>query len=182
MTTDIEVPAPTRKVYKLWDDQCKEKALAFCREHGKHPALMAKAAGVSLETLRVYLKKDQDFAQQVQEIVEQGNMELEAEARRRAMDGVTRKKYDKEGNLLEEEQVYSDRLMEKLLEANNPEKFRPKEAGGGAQIAGGVLLVPVAVAKDSSPEELSKKLESLSDFQARLEDEGERSMRDVSPT
>jgi len=49
---------------------------------------------------------------------------LEDEARRRAVDGVVkREKRDGDGNLLEREIVYSDKLLELLLKASNPSKY-----------------------------------------------------------
>jgi hypothetical protein len=39
------------------------------------------------------------------------------------VEGVVRKRYDKDGNILSEEVVYSDSLLALLLKANKPEKF-----------------------------------------------------------
>ncbi len=170
---------PTRKEYGRFDEAAKERVKAFVRDHGKFLRLMAQAANVSYQTICHYLKNDVEFRDEIEAIIEQRNIELEQEARRRAVEGVTRKKYDKDGNLIEEEQVYSDRLMEKLLEANNPEKFRPQRDGGSAAISGGVLLIPVA-SIPNDPSEISNRLTQLTDLQQRLQEEGERSEGDRS--
>jgi hypothetical protein len=182
MTTETETIVlepeiiPTRKPYTLWDDSMKEKVLRFARQHGRHMALMAKVAGISPNVLRQRLKEDQSFQDDLDAVLEERNVELETEARRRAMEGVTRRKYDKDGRLLEEEQVFSDTLMVKLLEADNPQKFgRQRDQGVGA-IAGGVLLIPVKMEgeRSSDPESLAKRLEDLSAFQDDLRREAEK--------
>jgi len=181
MTTETEIILeaeiiPTRKEYRKWDEEAKARVLSFVREHGRHHALMAKVAGISRETLRVKIKEDPEFADEIEAILDERNVELEREARRRAMEGVTRRKYDKDGRLLEEEQVFSDTLMVKLLEAENPGKFgRQRDQGVGA-ISGGVLLIPVKMEGEGSndPEALAKRLEDLSAFQDDLRREAEK--------
>lgn len=169
---------PTRKEYSFWDEKARDRAIAHVRAHGKYPSLMAKAAGVSYQTLRHYLKEDQEFADLVQAALDERNLELETEARRRAVEGVTRKKWDKDGNLLEEEKVYSDRLMEKLLEANDPSKFRPREKDGGTNAVGGVLLIPIVTdGSVSDPQRLMDRLAELSEGQRILQENGERAER-----
>lgn len=176
MTTDLE-SALIRKEYRFWDDKAKKRVLDFVREHGRRPALMAKVAGVSYETLRQYLKNDEAFRDEIEAIVDERNCELEAEARRRAMEGSVRKKYDREGNLIEEEQIFSDTLMVKLLEANDPSKFRPQKEGGASSFTGGVLLIPMKGDRsiESDPSALMKRLEDLSDFQNDLREKAEGS-------
>lgn len=170
-------PVITRKEYRYWDDECKERVLAFVRKHGRRPALMAKVAGVSMETLRVKIKEDESFRDEIEAIIDERNAEMEAEAWRRAMEGTTRKKFDKDGNLLEEEQVFSDTLMVKLLEANDPSKFRPQKDAGGPGFTGGVLLIPVRGDRsdETDPSSLMKRLEDLSSFQDDLRQKAEGS-------
>lgn len=179
MTDETEIMAgepsiiPTRKAYTYWTDERADKAVAFARQNGSHMGLIAQAAGVSREVLRDRLKNDPSFKDRFDDALEERNLELETEARRRAVAGVTRRKYDKDGNLLEEEQVYSDRLMEKLLEADMPERFRDKSNPFHQGSVGGVLLIPlVPMEKALSAEDLSKRLEELSVVQDRLEREG----------
>lgn len=167
---------PTRKPYKIWDQGCKDRVLRFVAEHGYHHALCAKVAGVSQETLRLKLKDDEEFRDEVDALIDQQNIELEKEARRRAMEGVTRRKYDKDGRILEEEQIYSDALMQKLLEANNPKKFRQQRDQGSASFSGGVLLIPMKgdPSELTDPGKLAARLEDLSSFQDDLRREAER--------
>lgn len=67
---------------------------------------------------------DPEFAAEWRAAYDEGTDKLEAEAERRAVNGVPRLSYDKDGNLVREEQVYSDALMIFLLKARRPEKFR----------------------------------------------------------
>ena len=144
--------------------------IQFVRSSGYYPGLMAKVASVSRETIRLYIKEDPEFKAAIDDALEERNLELEQEARRRAVDGVIRKKYDKDGNILEEERVYSDRLMEKLLEADH-EKFKPKNPFAKDGGIGGVLLIPVIPADQAvSVTDLSARLEQLSVKQRTLEE------------
>lgn len=153
-----------------FDDAAKERVINFVRSSGYYPGLMAKVASVSRETIRLYMKEDPVFKAAIDDALEERNAELETEARRRAVEGVTRRKYDKDGNLLEEEQVYSDRLMERLLEADI-EKFKSKNPFAKDGGVGGVLLIPVIPAEKAvSIEDLSARLEKLSVTQRSLEE------------
>lgn len=67
--------------------------------------------------------------------------DLEAEARRRAKDGVLKDVYYK-GEIVGEERVYSDGLMVKLLEGAKPERYKPKQDSLPANIN---LKVGIAV-------------------------------------
>jgi hypothetical protein len=141
---------------------------------------MAQAAGVSRETLRVHIKDDPEFKEEIDNLVEQRNLSLEKAAHRRAVKGVIRNKYDKDGNLIEKERVYSDRLLEKLLEANNPEKFRPSRDQGGQAGIGGVLLIPMLTGPGTTdPAAIMDRLNQLSSDQHRLQTEGEGSFTKV---
>lgn len=157
---------PTRKDYVLVTPEKLKKVVDFVREHGKHHRLMAQLIGITRETLRQHLKNNEAFAEAIDLAMEERCKALEDEARRRAMVGVTRRKYDKNGQLLEEEQVYSDRLMERLLEADMPERFRPNR-GGQILETGGVLLIPVG-GPAMSPEEITQRLEKLTEVQTDL--------------
>lgn len=161
---------PTRKEYRHLGPEEKVKVVAFVRDHGYYIGLMAKCVGISRETLRVHMKNDLDFKADLDDALEERNAELETEARRRAVEGVERTKYDKDGNILEKERVYSDRLMEKLLEADN-EKFKAKNPFAKDGGIGGVLLIPVVPAEQAvSVTDLSARLERLSVKQRELED------------
>lgn len=63
---------------------------------------------------------------------------LEQAAITRHVDGVTSKRFDKDGNLISEEQVFSDRMGELLLKGHFPERYRDK-----IFVSGSVGLEPV---------------------------------------
>lgn len=72
------------------------------------------------------------FAAAWDEALEDANDLLEEEARRRAVEGVTRERYDKEGQLIAVETEYSDQLLTLLLKANKKSKFG--ERAGSANV------------------------------------------------
>lgn len=67
--------------------------------------------------------KDETFATEWATAYEEGSDALEAEAQRRAMEGVPRRQF-KDGELVREEIVYSDMLLVKLLGARRPSVFK----------------------------------------------------------
>lgn len=71
---------------------------------------------------------------------------LEQAAITRHVDGVVQKRYDKEGNLISEETVYSDRMGELLLKGHFPERFRDK-----IFVSGNVGLEPVDAFANLTP-------------------------------
>lgn len=89
-------------------------------------------AGVSVAKYRKALDDDPDFAEQVQEAKERAVDLLEVEARRRAVDGVTRHVYYK-GEVVGEQTEYSDSLLMFLLKANRPDKFGDKTTIKGSK-------------------------------------------------
>ena len=179
ISTELEPSIiPMRKEYVIFTDDLKRKVVDFVREHGRHVKLMARLVNVSPETIQEHFKRDPVFRDMVDEALAERNSELEAEARRRAIKGVTRKKWDKDGNLLEEEQVYSDRLMEKLLEADMPDRFRNANPFAKDGQVGGVLLIPVLKIGEGSAEDMQRRLDELSNVQRVLEDEGSSASRE----
>lgn len=80
---------------------------------------------------------------------------LEAEARRRAFEGVDKPVFYK-GKKVATVKEYSDRLLELLLRGERPEKFRDN-VKLDANVMGGVLVVP---AKMSVEEYLNQKAEN----------------------
>jgi len=100
-------------------------------------------------------KADEDFRRAWDEALEQAADHLEAEARRRALDGLLQKKFTKDGDPIIDpetgeqyvERVYSDTLLIFLLKGARPEKFRDRQqlehvgAGGEALPAPSVVNV-----------------------------------------
>lgn len=101
----------------------------------------ARAAGMSLRTVMQYVDADEAFAEEERLAQIEAADHLEEEARRRAVDGVTRMKVLGSGKNASfiEEQHYSDGLLTLLLKGAMPEKYaeRSKQelsGPGGAAI------------------------------------------------
>lgn len=112
----------------------------------------ATLAGINRTTF--YRRRDDDeaFAKAVSDALETACDSLELEARRRALAGVPRKKFDKGLPIIDPdtgeqyvEREYSDTLMIFLLKGHRPEKYRENvrhEVGGDG---GGPIKVQVYV-------------------------------------
>ena len=108
-----------------------EKFLAHLRETA-NVTESAAACGVSQRMVYTWKKKRVEFSRAWDEAVEVAIDALESEARRRALKGVERKKWTKDGRPLIDpvtgeqyvEREYSDVLLICLLNAHRPEKFR----------------------------------------------------------
>lgn len=118
-----------------------------------------RLSGLSRADVLARKRDDKPFAEAFEDARLEAVDELEAEARRRAVEGVEdlvihsgRPVYhcDAKGRYLTDElgtpipvikRQYSDKLLETLLKANAPEKFRENMKVDHA-VAGGVLLIP----------------------------------------
>ena len=88
-------------------------------------------AWIARKTFYLHRDSNPEFAAEVKAAIEAGIDKLEDEAHRRAHDGVERKKFhkgiairDPETGEAYVEREYSDRLLEMLLKAKRPEKYR----------------------------------------------------------
>ncbi len=97
-------------------------------------------------------KADKEFAEQWEFACETAADLLEASALQRAVHGVNEDVWykPKEGapEVIGHKTVYSDRLLETLLKANRPEKFRERHEVKHEGNKGGVLVVPATVPLD----------------------------------
>ena len=84
------------------------------------------AAGVSRQYAYLHRHESEKFAAEWEEAITQSIDLLEAEARRRAHEGVTKKIYY-QGDEIGEVQEYSDSLMMFLLRAHRPQKYRDNQ-------------------------------------------------------
>lgn len=84
-----------------------------------------KAAGISTATAYNTRKGDADFEAAWDVALEVAVDAMETEARRRAVDGITRAIYHK-GQVVGEEQVYSDGLLQFLLKGRRRSVFGDK--------------------------------------------------------
>lgn len=102
--------------------EVRAKFLDGLRE-GLTPKRAAEAAGVGRTTVFTWRRTDTVFAQQWEDAYDEGTDLLEEEAQRRAVQGVSRPVYQG-GELVGHVQEYSDTLMNIMLQARRPAKFR----------------------------------------------------------
>lgn len=102
----------------------KARFLRLLRDTGS-VRVSAEAVGFTTGTMKRHRELDSEFDELWQEAIDDNNDALEQEARRRAITGVTRQKVlgFKDDYEIVDEQHYSDPLLIRLLEANNPAKF-----------------------------------------------------------
>jgi hypothetical protein len=94
--------------------------------------LSALAAGYARTSVYEHRESDPEFARQMDEAIEIATDALEEEARRRAKDGVDEPQFYQGALVVDKKKKpicvrrYSDRLMELLLKAHRPDKFRER--------------------------------------------------------
>lgn len=86
----------------------------------------AKAANVTPRTVQRRRKIDATFDAEEQDRMEVVRDAVESEITRRAIEGVTRKRYDRNGKLISEEIEYSDALLLRLAERTETGSWRQK--------------------------------------------------------
>lgn len=101
--------------------QVKNKLVKVMAETGDERTACA-ALEVSRVSFRNALEKDHSFAERISMAKDQYLAELEREAKRRAIDGVEKDIYY-QGDKVGTETKYSDKLLETLLHAADPDKY-----------------------------------------------------------
>lgn len=129
-----------------FDDDQKEIYLEELSRHGMR-GRSAKAAHVSPQTVINHLENDPDFAAAHAAAIEEYRDSVVDHATTLALDGITVKKYNKDGVLVEERQDYPIRLIELELKKVDP-AYRDKQTVD-LNHAGGVMVAP----PDITPEE-----------------------------
>lgn len=109
----------------------------------------AKAAGTARTTVRYWRDNDEQFAKDWDDAYDEGTDVLEAEAQRRAVEGVKRPVYQG-GELVGHVQEYSDTLMNIMLQARRPHKFRNRTELTGPN--GGPLKADLTVTFVDGPD------------------------------
>lgn len=109
----------------------------------------ALAVGVSRRHVHQLRRDNKEFAKRWEDAIEQGTDTLEAEARRRAMEGFNRPIFF-QGKQVGSETLYSDPLMITLLKAHRPEKFREK---GFELPPGSEIVIAMRSASDDKSDE-----------------------------
>lgn len=92
---------------------------------------LAQAGIASRATINAWREKDADFAAAYVEAQENASDLLEAEARRRAVDGVEEPLHY-QGQVFAHVRRYSDTLLLALLKATRPEKFKDRVEHSGS--------------------------------------------------
>jgi len=108
------------------------------------------AAGISKTTVDYWRKHDPSFAQEVLDAIDQGTERLEDEALRRAVDGVERPIYNKDGDLKGTEKLYSDNLLMFMLKARKPATYREPKTSGNAQVFQGDVTINMTNKDDAA--------------------------------
>lgn len=108
----------------LLDGQTRARVLENFAVTGRID-VACQAAGISRQTHYNWLKNDPEYAAAFEEARLQAVRELEAEAWRRAREGVSKPIYQM-GKLVGSVQEYSDSLMTWLLRGHCPERYNEK--------------------------------------------------------
>ncbi|RPH84740.1 MAG: terminase [Candidatus Rokuibacteriota bacterium] len=148
---------------------------AFVKAMGEFPYTItaaADAAGIGRTTIYEWRDEDPEFAKAMDEAYERGTDCLEREAHRRAEQGtVTRRHFDKDGNLVGEDIAHSDRLLELALKARRPSRYREQVAvehsGSIAQPTAAALEEARSAGEDPELEAALEKVASLDAARAR---------------
>ena len=106
----------------------------------------AMQVGIEPCHLRNMVKADESLAAREVDALDGYNELLEMEMHRRGVEGTDKGVYFK-GDKVDTEKVYSDRLLEMLVKANNPGKFRD-HVTVDANVKAGVLVVSAALDVD----------------------------------
>lgn len=121
----------------------RERFLAALREQ-PNVTRAARAVNVTRRATYNWREADEQFAQEWDDAIQEGCDRLEEEAWRRAHDGVEEGVYY-QGDKVDTVRRYSDRLMERLLEAHRPERFRHRHelsGPGGEPLKPTVIVLP----------------------------------------
>ena len=121
-------------------DHARETFLHTLRDTANVSAA-ARAASVNRRTVYCWRDENPEFAADWDEALEEATDTLEAEARRRALDGVAKPVFY-QGEECGTVQEYSDTLMTLLLKAHRPEKFKERTASELTGPAGAPLSFP----------------------------------------
>lgn len=142
----------------------RQLKLKFLREYMKtlDRAQALKACDICLATFKRHLKEDEKFANDFEEIKENMLAEAESALFNRGVRGYKKDVFF-QGVKTDEETVYSDKLLLKFLEANDPNKYGNKQT---ISHEGTIKHEHIAQAKD----DMFKKLEKATGGKFKLEE------------
>lgn len=156
--TSSSAPATPPAAPSVQDVQTAAAKTRFLQEFTRtgNVSAAAKLADVGRRTHYDWLAQDPDYAAAFAEATEEAGDLLEAEARRRALEGSISYKFDRYGAPLKHpdhpelnyfERTYSDTLLIFLLKGAKPEKYAERRVLSGKG-KGGALLLEAIVAGD----------------------------------
>lgn len=110
-------------------------------------------AEVSTTQFYKWVREEPEFADQVEEAMLAGREGLEDEATRRGKNGYRKAVYH-QGEVVGYERRYSDRLLETMLEATNPAKFRKNAS---IEVKGQIAHTVTALSKEELLEQIAAR-------------------------
>ena len=115
------VPNVDTKPYGKMTPQKKRKFLEKLARTGN---LHAAAADIGMSRSSMYklMARDTAFRQRVEMARDKASGNLDEAAYKRGVEGVDKPIYNRNGQIIGTEKVYSDKLLMKLMEANDPER------------------------------------------------------------
>ncbi len=124
----------------------ERKKQVFLEEFAKHGLIgaAAKTAGTTPKTVREHREFDAEFDEACEEAYREYHDKLISHQQDLVFNGTKKVTYDRNGNVVGEEQIYPIRLIELELKAHD-EMYRDKKELD-VKVSGGVLVAPAEVA------------------------------------
>lgn len=142
---EVEDPETGEISYKLVSTRYKfgdEEKLIVYKELCNHGRIgtAARAAGVTIKTVKNHVKKDIAFADMIAEATETYKDKLINHHQKLVFEGTTKKHYDRNGKLVSEETIYPIPLIQMELRKHD-DGYRDKREVA-LNVRGGVLIAP----------------------------------------
>lgn len=145
-TWRVRIRAQTGK----FDDAAKAQFLSHYAETGRKGD-SARMAGVTVKTVWDHMGKDQEFAAAMLQAEDDYRDKVVAHVQKLVFDGQVKKTYDRNGNLVSEEEIYPIPLIQ--MEARRVEEGYRDKREMDVKVSGGVLVAPPEVASIDDWEE-----------------------------
>lgn len=133
-----------------FDDEAKAAFLAHYAETGRKGD-SARMAGVTTKTVWDHVGKDEDFAAAVLAAEQDYESKVMAHVQKLVFEGQKKVTYDRQGNVVSEEQVFPVPLVQ--MEARRVHEGYREKREMDVKVAGGVLIAPAAVSSIDEWEE-----------------------------